>query len=144
VTVRLRDRQRWQQPELNIISLVDVVLMLLVFFMMTTHFIQNASLNVNLPSASEPAYTKPDGIEVAVDAEGRYYVNQKAVAGTGPESLREALLVAAGDRRDLPIVLRADARSTHQSVVTVMDVAGALGFAQLQILTEQSHTESAP
>lgn len=142
--MKLRDRRRWEQPELNIISLVDVVLMLLVFFMMTTHFIQNASLTVNLPSASEPAYTKPDGIEVAVDAEGRYYVNQKAVTGTDPASLRAALLLAAGDRRDLPIILRADARSTHQSVVTVMDVAGALGFSQLQILTEQGHTEASP
>lgn len=142
--MKLRDRRRWEQPELNIISLVDVVLMLLVFFMMTTHFIQNASLTVNLPSASVPAYTKPDGIEIAVDAEGRYYVNQRAVGGANGDSLRAALLTVAGDRRDLPIILRADARSTHQSVVTVMDVAGALGFSQLQILTEQGHSEASP
>ena len=140
--MKLRERNRWEDPELNIISLVDVVLMLLVFFMMTTHFIQNTSLTVDLPTAGEPpSYSKVDGIEVTVDADGHYYVNQKAVAEAGSAALREALLAAAGERRDLPIILRADARSTHQSVVTVMDVAGALGFTQLQILTAQSRPE---
>ncbi|HSC47488.1 MAG TPA: biopolymer transporter ExbD [Gammaproteobacteria bacterium] len=140
--MKLRERHRWEDPELNIISFVDVVLMLLVFFMMTTHFIQNTSLTVDLPSAgAPPSYNKPDGIEVAVDAEGHYFINEKAVPGMGVESLREALLAAAGERRDLPIILRADARSTHQSVVTVMDVAGALGFTQLQILTAQAHAD---
>jgi biopolymer transport protein ExbD len=139
VTVRLRERQRWEDPELNLISLVDVVLMLLVFFMMTTHFIQSTSVNVQLPSAgAPPVYSHSEGIEVTVDAEGRYFVNQKPVAGSDPGSLRDALTAAAGDKRDQPIVLRADARATHQSVVTVMDVAGALGFAQLQILTTET------
>ena len=136
--MKLRERSRWEDPELNLISLVDVVLMLLVFFIMTTHFVENTSLAVELPNAgAPPAYSKIDGIEVTVDAEGRYYVNQKPVADTSAATLRDALLAAAGERRDQPIVLRADARSTHQSVVTVMDVAGALGFAQLQILTTQ-------
>ena len=136
--MKLRERSRWEDPELNLISLVDVVLMLLVFFIMTTHFVENTSLAVELPNAgAPPSYSKLDGIEVTVDASGRYYVNQKPVADTGAASLRDALLAVAGERRDQPIVLRADARSTHQSVVTVMDVAGALGFAQLQILTTQ-------
>ncbi|HEU5398765.1 MAG TPA: biopolymer transporter ExbD [Gammaproteobacteria bacterium] len=139
--MKLRDRAKWEDPELNLISLVDVVLMLLVFFVMTTHFVESPGLAVELPSAgAPPTYTKPDGIEVTVDAEGHYYVNQKPVADTSPATLREALQAAAGERRDMPIVLRADARSTHQSVVTVMDVAGALGFAQLQILTTQPRT----
>jgi biopolymer transport protein ExbD len=136
--VKLRERSRWEDPELNLISLVDVVLMLLVFFIMTTHFVENTNLAVELPNAgAPPSYTKLDGIEVTVDAEGHYYVNQKAVADTSAATLRDAMLAAAGERRDQPIILRADARSTHQSVVTVMDVAGALGFAQLQILTTQ-------
>lgn len=139
--VKLRERTHWEDPELNLISLVDVVLMLLVFFIMTTHFVESTGLAVELPSAgAPPAYTKPDGIEVTVDAEGHYYVNQKAVPDTTPATLRDALAAASGGRRDQPIVLRADARSTHQSVVTVMDVAGAMGFAQLQILTTQPHT----
>ena len=137
--MKLRERTRWEDPELNLISLVDVVLMLLVFFMMTTHFIQSTSVSVELPSAgAPPVYSRADGIEVTVDAEGHYYVDQKPVAGTDPESLREALQAAAGDHRDQPIVLRADARATHQAVVTVMDVAGGLGFAQLQILTTET------
>ncbi|HEX2666738.1 MAG TPA: biopolymer transporter ExbD [Gammaproteobacteria bacterium] len=140
--MRLRERQRWEDPELNLISLVDVVLMMLVFFMMTTHFIQSTSVNVELPSAGvPPVYTEAQGIEITVDAEGRYFVDQKPVPGSGAASLREALLAAAGDKRDQPIILRADARATHQSVVTVMDVAGALGFAQLQILTTETRPE---
>lgn len=137
--MKLRERRRWEDPELNLISLVDVVLMLLVFFMMTTHFIQSTSVNVELPTAgAPPVYTRSDGIEITVDAEGHYYVNQRPVAGAGAASLRDALLAAAGDHRDQPIILRADARATHQSVVTVMDVAGSLGFAQLQILTTEN------
>ena len=137
--MRLRERQRWEDPELNLISLVDVVLMMLVFFMMTTHFIQSTSVNVQLPSAgAPPVYSRSDGIEITVDAEGRYFVNQKPVLGSDPVSLRDALAATAGDKRDQPIILRADARATHQSVVTVMDVAGALGFAQLQILTTET------
>jgi biopolymer transport protein ExbD len=133
--MKLRSRQ-WEEPELNIINFVDVMLMLLVFFMMTTHFIQNTSLAVELPTASvAPLPGRLSGIEVTVDAQDHYYVNQKAVPGTSPDALRDAILAVAGERRDLPIILRADARSTHQAVVTVMDVVGALGFAQLQILT---------
>ena len=138
--MKLRSRQ-WEDPEFNLISLVDVVLMLLVFFMMTTHFIQNTSLTVELPTASVgPTPNRPAGIDVTIDAEGRYYINQKPVNGTSPDAVRDALLAIAGDRRDLPIVLRADARTTNQSVVTVMDVAGALGFSQLQILTTKPAT----
>ena len=134
--MRLREGKHWEDPELNLISLVDVVLMMLVFFMMTTHFIQSTSVNVQLPTAgAPPVYNQVDGIEITVDSEGRYFVNQRPVTGSDPANLRDALAAAAGDKRNQPIVLRADARATHQSVVTVMDVAGAMGFAQLQILT---------
>ncbi|MGH8293153.1 MAG: ExbD/TolR family protein [Gammaproteobacteria bacterium] len=136
--MKLRAR-KWEEPELNIINFVDVMLMLLVFFMMTTHFIQNTSLAVELPTASvSPSPNRLTGVEVTIDSSGHYYVNQKAVAGTSPDAIRAAILAATGERRDLPVILRADARSSHQSVVTVMDVAGALGFTQLQILTTNS------
>lgn len=136
--MKLRSR-KWEDPELNIISLVDVVLMLLVFFMMTTHFIQNTSLSIELPTASAaPVTTSATGIEVAIDADGRYYVNNRPVPGVSPEAVRAALLAAAGERRDQPILLRADARATQQSVVTVLDAAGALGFTRLDILTAPS------
>lgn len=140
--MKLRSRQ-WEDPELNLISLVDVVLMLLVFFMMTTHFIQNTSLAVELPTASvAPSPTELKGVEVTIDAQGHYYINQKAVPGTSPEAVRAALLAVTGARRDLSIILRADARATNQSVVTVMDVAGELGFTQLQILTTRPPAEN--
>lgn len=135
-------RRQWEDPELNLISLVDVVLMLLVFFMMTTHFIQSAGLKIDLPTASaSPSNSALTGIEVTIDAQGHYYINQKAVVGTGPKAVRAAILAEAGSRRNLPIILRADARSSNQSVVTVMDVAGQLGFTQLQILTIKPSAE---
>jgi len=125
-----------EEPELNIINFVDVMLMLLVFFMMTTHFIQNTSLTVELPTASvSPSPNRLTGIEVTIDSQDHYYINQKAVSGTSPAAVRSAILAVAGERRDLPIILRADARSTQQAVVTVMDVAGSLGFTQINILT---------
>lgn len=131
-----------EEPELNIINFVDVMLMLLVFFMMTTHFIQNTSLAVELPTASiGPSPQRLTGIEVTVDARDHYYVDQKPVSGTSPDAVRNAILSAAGKRRNVPIILRADARSTHQAVVTVMDVAGELGFTQLQILTTKPSTQ---
>jgi len=139
--VKLRSRQ-WEEPELNIINFVDVMLMLLVFFMMTTHFIQNTSLTVELPTASVgPSPNRLAGIEVTVDSQNHYYINQKAVSGTSPDAVRAAILSVAGERRDQPIILRADARSTQQAVVTVMDVAGELGFTQLQILTTKPATQ---
>ena len=140
--MKLRSRQ-WEYPEFNLISLVDVVLMLLVFFMMTTHFIQNTSLAVELPTAGvAPSFGQPTGVEVIIDAQGHYYIDQKSVPGISPEAVRAAILSVTGERRDLPIILRADARSSNQSVVTVMDVAGELGFTQLRILTTKPPAEN--
>jgi len=133
--VKLRPRQH-EDPEINLISLIDVLLVLLIFFMVSTTFQQEGRVKVQLPQASQiplPRGTS-EPLVITVTAEGGYRVNERALINANPETLRSALVKVAGTERG-PITIRADARSTHQAVVTAMDVAGKLGFAQLNIAT---------
>lgn len=140
--MNLRQRQR-DDPEINLISLIDVLLVLLVFFMVSTTFNQEGRVKVQLPQASEAALPRGSRapLVITVTAEGGYRVNERSLINTSPDTLRAALLKEAGSDRG-PITIRADARSTHQAVVTAMDVAGRLGFAQLNIATV--HEEAPP
>jgi biopolymer transport protein ExbD len=133
-----------EEPELNLISLVDVVLLLLIFFMVSTTFVDEARIELQLPQASaKPAMEqRKDPIEVAVTASGEYRVNGQALINTSPTTLSAAVAKVAGDARDLPITLRADARATHQSVVTAMDVLGRLGFRAISIATVNEQQDS--
>jgi biopolymer transport protein ExbD len=135
--VNLRSITRQDEPELNVISLVDVVLLLLIFFMVSTTFVDEARLELKLPQASkEPAAApKQDPIEVAVTAAGEYRVNGQTLINTSPATLSAAISKAAGEKRDLPVTIRADGRATHQSVITAMDVLGRLGFRAVSIAT---------
>jgi biopolymer transport protein ExbD len=133
--VNLRPRHR-EDPEINLISLIDVLLVLLIFFMVSTTFQQEGRIKVQLPQASRiPLPRGPvEPLVLTVTAEGTYRVNERSLSDAGPEALRAAILAQAGTDRG-PITIRADARATHQAVVTAMDVAGKLGFAQLNIAT---------
>ncbi len=140
--MNLRPRHR-EDPEINLISLIDVLLVLLIFFMVSTTFNQEGRVKVQLPRASEqpvpPGPRQP--LVITVTAEGAYRVNERTLINASPDTLRAALIKeSAGDRG--PIVIRADARATHQSVVTAMDVAGHLGFSQLDIATV--HEDAGP
>jgi biopolymer transport protein ExbD len=140
--MNLRPRHR-EDPEINLISLIDVLLVLLIFFMVSTTFNQEGRVKVQLPQASETPVPRGahEPLVITVTAEGGYRVNERTLISASPETLRAALLKEAGTDRG-PITIRADARSTHQSVVTAMDVAGKLGFAQLNIATV--HQEASP
>jgi biopolymer transport protein ExbD len=133
--VNLRPRHR-EDPEINLISLIDVLLVLLIFFMVSTTFQQEGRVKVQLPQASQIPVPRgsPEPVVITVTAEGTYRVNEHTLMDSSAETLRTALLKAAGTERG-PITIRADARSTHQAVVTAMDVAGKLGFSQLNIAT---------
>jgi biopolymer transport protein ExbD len=137
--MNLRSITRQDEPELNVISLVDVVLLLLIFFMVSTTFVDEARLELKLPQASkEPAAAqKQDPIEVAVTASGEYRVNGQTLINTSAATLSAAISKVAGDgeKRDLPVTIRADGRATHQSVITAMDVLGRLGFRSVSIAT---------
>jgi biopolymer transport protein ExbD len=133
--LNLRPRHR-EDPEINLISLIDVLLVLLIFFMVSTTFQQEGRVKVQLPQASQ--IPQPRGahepVVITITAEGGYRVNERTLINAGADTLRAALLKEAGSDRG-PLTIRADARTTHQAVVTAMDVAGKLGFAQLNIAT---------
>ena len=125
-----------EPPEINLTSLVDVVLLLIIFFMASTTFVREAALQVELPQASpEPASTSAPPLEITVTADGSYLVNRQTLVNNRADTLRRALERTAGTARDVPLIIRADARATHQAVVTAMDVAGRLGFVHLSIAT---------
>jgi biopolymer transport protein ExbD len=142
MTMNLRPRHR-EDPEINLISMIDVLLVLLIFFMVSATFNQEGRVRVQLPQASDTPQQRAsqEALVITVTAEGGYRVNERSLINASPETLRAALLKEAGSDRG-PITIRADARSTHQAVVTAMDVAGRLGFAQLNIATV--HEEAPP
>jgi len=144
--MNLRSRPH-EEPELNLISLVDVVLLLLIFFMVSTTFVDEGRIRLQLPQASEKPATADQRapIEVAVTSSGEYRVNGRELINTSPATLSAAVSKLAGESRETPVTIRADARATHQSVVTAMDVLGRLGFRTISIATvnEQRSADSA-
>ncbi|MBK9656294.1 MAG: biopolymer transporter ExbD [Rhodanobacteraceae bacterium] len=124
------------EAEITVIPLIDVILVLLIFFMATATFDQNSRIKVKLPEASSEA--KADSgqpLIVQIDAEGRYFVNNSEVVNSRIETLKAALTQLGGDPAKQPVVLRADARTQHQSVVTAMDALAQVGYRNLSIAT---------
>lgn len=126
-----------EEPEVNLTSLIDVVLLLLIFFMVSTSFVREAEIKILLPEADIKAEMAPvvDTLEIMITAQGGYAVNQVSLVNNRPDTLRSAIIKTVGDQRDLPVTVRADADARHQAVVTAMDVAGRLGFVQINIVT---------
>ncbi len=131
-----------EDPEINLINLVDVFLLLLVFFMISTTFLDEARIKIRLPQAGAESNlrTERDAIEVTVTVEGAYRVNGQALINSSAATLSNAIIKVAGQTRDAPITIRADGRATHQSVVTAMDVIGHLGFRAINIATVTNQT----
>jgi biopolymer transport protein ExbD len=127
-----------EEPEINLISLIDVLLMALIFLIVTTTFERNASLTVNLPEATEkPATEKQLSLEVVIDDRGRFYIGGGELVNNRPETVKLALQQLAGGHKDQPLIIRADARTPHQYVVVAMDAAAQLGLVRLSIATTQ-------
>ncbi len=137
--MNLKPRRAAEDPEINLISLIDVRMVLLIFFMLSSTFVDEGRLNVQLPSASEEAHgaSGAEPIVVTVTQAGSYRVNERELVNSGRDTLRRAVAEIAGTARDGRVVLRADGRATHQSVVTAMDVLGRMGFTQINIATIQ-------
>lgn len=122
--------------DINLTPLIDVVFLLLIFFMVSTTFNRDSELSIELPSASAEARKRqPDSIQVAIDAQGRFYVNGRQLLNTQSKTVRQALKDAAGDKESPPIIINADAKTPHQAVVQVMDAARKLGFVRLTFAT---------
>jgi biopolymer transport protein ExbD len=133
--MNLRTRPR-EEPEINLTSLIDVVLLLLVFFMVSTSFIKATEIRLQLPKAeTAPREDPPVEIEIMVTLAGDYYVDGQELVNRRPETLQRALEQVAGKDRSLPVTIRADGRASHQSVVTAMDIVGRLGFTRILIAT---------
>jgi len=139
--MRITHGRREDDFEINVISLIDVLLTLLMFFVMTTTFVQHSSMKVTLPEASTTESTPEEAtLTVLIDAEGRYFVDANEVLNPSIETLKEAITRIAGDDRQRGVVLRADALTPHQAVVTAMDALGQLGFERLSLATTPSKT----
>jgi len=134
--------RRAEEPDVNMTSLIDVVLLLLIFFMLSTRFIDEGRLQLRLPEAgTEPEAVQRDAVEIEITAQGGYRVNGRALINNSTETLAAAIGKAAANNRALPVPIRAAARATHQSVVTAMDVAGQAGYRQINIATVQDGQE---
>jgi biopolymer transport protein ExbD len=124
------------EPEINVTSLIDVVLLLVMFFMVSTSFVRDGHLRLQLPAANATPTPAVGAVVITVAADGSYRVNGQALVNAQPATLRRALERVAGEGvAGATLTIRADARATHQAVVTAMDVAGKLGFAQVNIAT---------
>lgn len=136
----MKFRRPAQDPlELNLTPLIDCLLFLIVFFMLSTTFSKTSKLQIQLPKAdASVAAGKARALEVSVDARGQYAVNGKLVSGKDAAALREAIVAVTAGKRDLPFIISADGTAPHQSVVTVMDIAGQLGFRNLGIGTRDA------
>jgi biopolymer transport protein ExbD len=133
--VKLRHTPK-ESPDINLTPLIDVVFLLLIFFMVSTTFNRDSELSIKLPEASTTAADRsPDSIEVAIDAQGRFYVNGRQLVNTQAATIRQALSKAAGDGKAPPIIISADAKTPHQAVVQVMDAARQLGLVRLTFAT---------
>ena len=134
--MRLSLRAR-TQPEVNLTSLIDVVLLLLIFFMVSTSFVKQSQIAISLPQADSADVVEeiPDQIDIMITATGTYLVNGRELINSRPETIRNALQKVSGGNNSLPLTISADANARHQHVVTAMDVAGRLGFVRISIAT---------
>src|SRR3984957_21346196 len=136
--MKMRPR-RSEEPEINVVSLIDVVLLLVVFFMLSSNFTAEGRLQIHLPQATAtPTQQRnnDDGLVVTVSATGSYLVNGRELVNSSADTLRAAVVkTAANSPRSAAVTIRADGRASHQAVVTAMDVLGRLGFTQMNVAT---------
>lgn len=134
-------RQQREEVSVNLTPLIDVVFLLLIFFMVSTTFTRETHLEVDLPEAKgDTTVSEQLVLEIMITQEGNYSVNGRPLVNTQAVTLHRALKELAGDKRDMPLIITADANTPHQAVVTAMDVSGNLGFEKLSITTREPGT----
>lgn len=132
----LRSR-RHEEPEIILIPLIDILLMLLIFFMLATTFKRVAEIPIHLPETAQQKLpdSEKKSLDVTIDARGRFFIDQKAVVNSDIEALKRAMQTAAGARKDLIVTISADADTRHQAVTLAMDAARQLGLFKIGIAT---------
>ncbi len=123
--------------DLNLTPLIDVVFLLFIFFMVTTTFDRETQLKIELPQASGEQKQATKTLEVSIDSKSRFFINDKELVNSGLETIKKALKQAAGDQKNPPLLISADGQATHQSVITVLDAAGQLGFVNITFAANQ-------
>jgi biopolymer transport protein ExbD len=135
--MRLQFRTR-EEPDVNLTPLIDVVFLLLIFFMVSTTFERETEISIELPEASGPQIkTDKKVVEISIDDKGRYFVNKKEVINTQIDTLKRAITEAAGDDKKPRIILSADRKTTHQAVISAMDAVRQLGFVNMTFATSK-------
>ncbi len=134
--------ERRDEVDLDITPLIDVVFLLLIFFMVSTTFEHNSEINITLPSSSkEVTEAKPDAVNVGLDAQGNVYINDRSLVNAQLETIKAALSDALVGLNEPPVIISADSNATHQSVVRVMDAARQLGLVKITFATQELQDE---
>lgn len=134
--------ERRDEVDLDITPLIDVVFLLLIFFMVSTTFEHNSEINITLPSSSkEVKEAKPDAVNVGLDAQGNVYINDRSLVNAQLETIKAALSDALVGLNEPPVIISADSNATHQSVVRVMDAARQLGLVKITFATQELQDE---
>jgi len=130
------------EPEVNLTPLIDVVFILLIFFMVSTTFQRESEIKVELPEASsEPVEEKDDVLEIVIDIEGHYFIGEQQVVNTELETLKIAIQKFLGEQTEMPVVIRADRNTPYEAVVRAMDATAQLGLLQMSLATNQPENE---
>jgi len=125
-------------PEVNLTPLIDVVFILLIFFMVSTTFQKESEINIELPEASgEPLEERKDQLEIIIDADGHYFIDEQQVVNTELVTLKKAIQKFLGEQRDLPVVIRADRTTPYEAVIRAMDATAQLGLVNMSLATSQ-------
>ena len=142
--MNFRRHHRQEEPEINLIPFIDVLLVILIFLMLSTTYSRFTELQLTLPSAdAEKMRERPGEIIVAIGSDGRYMINRRAVDGRSVELLVAELSAAAAGKADTVLIISADALSTHQSVINVLDAARRVGLTRLSFAAQSGDAAAA-
>jgi len=141
--MNFRDRRRDDDVEINLINLIDVLLFLVIFFMVTTTFVEKSEIALSLPKASALATgTDSNKIRITLDAEGRCFINDQALVNMQLETIEEGIAEVAKPMTNPSVIISADAKASHQSVITVLDAARRLGLLRITFATDLIEPEA--
>lgn len=134
--MRIGSDRSQDEPQIDLVPLIDVILVLIIFFVVTTTFDARSTLQLQLPTARDRNTSAPPrSLSVLVNADGRYFINDQEVLRSDVDSLKQTIAQVAGDDREQTVLMRADARTPYQAVVTAQDALGQLGFRRIAIAT---------
>ena len=143
--MRIRDRRAEDNPEINLVPMIDVILCLIIFFVITTTFDARPVLKLELPRANgERSEAKAKQLSLLINAQGRYFVDDREALRTDVESLKRTIVEVAGDDRERTVLIRADARTPWQAVITAYDALGQLGFRRIANATAPEQRAQGP